>query len=262
MADRFSGPSLQIGGREIRNRFFLGTGKFGGKKLMAEAIAACGAEVVTIALRRAEPMAGTERLLDFLPPGIICMVNTSGARNAAEAVRMARLAREAGMGNWIKVEVVDDDKYLLPDNEETVRATEILAGEGFVVLPYMYPDLYTARKLVRAGAAALMPLGSLIGSGRGLKTADFIAIMLAETDLPVIVDAGLGKPSHAACAMEMGAAAVLANTAIAAAGDPVLAARAFALAVEAGRAAYLAKLLEERAEASASSPLEGFPFVR
>ena len=262
MPDRFTDEPLRIGGREIRNRFFLGTGKFGSRKLMAEAIAACGAEVVTIALRRAEPMAGTGSLLDFIPPGVVRMVNTSGARNAGEAVRMARLAREAGMGNWIKVEVIDDGKYLLPDNAETIRATEILAGEGFVVLPYMYPDLYAARNLVRAGAAALMPLGSLIGSGRGLKTADFIAIMLAETDLPVIVDAGIGRPSHAAGAMEMGAAAVLANTAVAAARDPVRAARAFALAVKAGRDAFLAGLLEERAEAGASSPLDRIPFER
>ena len=262
MSYRFADEPLRIGGREIRNRFFLGTGKFGSKELMAETIAACGAEVVTIALRRAEPMSAPGSLLDFIPPGIIRMVNTSGARNAREAVRMARLAREAGMGNWIKVEVIDDGKYLLPDNTETIRATEILAGEGFVALPYMYPDLYVARNLVRAGAAALMPLGSLIGSGRGLKTADFIAIMLAETDLPVIVDAGLGRPSHAAEAMEMGAAAVLANTAIAVAKDPVRAARAFALAVEAGRAAFLAGFLEERAEASASSPLDRLPFER
>jgi thiazole synthase len=262
MSDRFDDEPLRIGGREIRNRFFLGTGKFGSMELMAEAIIACGAEVVTIALRRAEPMSATGSLLDFIPPEIVRMVNTSGARNAQEAVRMARLARAAGMGNWIKVEVIDDNKYLLPDNTETIRATEILAGEGFVVLPYMYPDLYAARNLVRAGAAALMPLGSLIGSGRGLKTADFIAIMLAETDLPVIVDAGLGRPSHAAEAMEMGAAAVLANTAIAAARDPVRAARAFALAVEAGRDAFLAGFLEERAEASASSPLDRLPFER
>jgi thiazole synthase len=262
MPDHFTDEPLRIGGREIRNRFFLGTGKFGSRKLMADAIAACGAEVVTIALRRAEPMSGTGSLLDFIPPGVVRMVNTSGARNAGEAVRMARLAREAGMGNWIKVEVIDDGKYLLPDNAETIRATEILAGEGFVVLPYMYPDLYAARNLVRAGAAALMPLGSLIGSGRGLKTADFIAIMLAETDLPVIVDAGIGRPSHAAGAMEMGAAAVLANTAVAAARDPVRAARAFALAVEAGRDAFLAGLLEGRAEASASSPLDRIPFER
>lgn len=262
MSDRFTHGPLRIGGREIRNRFFLGTGKFGSKKLMAETIAACGAEVVTIALRRAEPMTATENLIDFIPSGIVRMVNTSGARNAGEAVRMARLAREAGMGNWIKIEVIDDGKYLLPDHTETIRATEILAGEGFVVLPYMYPDLYTARNLARAGAAALMPLGSLIGSGRGLKTADFIAILLAETDLPVIVDAGLGKPSHAAEAMEMGAAAVLANTAVAAAEDPVLAARAFALAVEAGRSAFLAGFLEERSGAHASSPLDRLPFER
>ena len=204
---------------------------------MAEAIAACGAEVVAIALRRAEPTAGTGSLLDFHPARASSAWSIpSGARNAAEAVRMARPGpRGRGWGNSIKVEVIDDGKYLLPDNAETVRATEILAGRRVRRPPYMYPDLYAARNLVRAGAAALMPLGSLIGSGRGLKTADFIAIMLAETDLPVIVDAGIGRPSHAAGAMEMGAAAVLANTAIAAASDPVLAARAFALAVEAGR---------------------------
>lgn len=196
--------------------------------------------------------------MEYLPPEVILLTNTSGARNAAEAAHIARLARAAGCGDWIKIEVVTDHKYLLPDNEETIRATEVLAAEGFVVLPYMSPDLMAARKLVKAGAAAIMPLGSPIGSNRGLRTKELVRILVEEIDVPVIVDAGIGRPSEAAEAMEMGCAAVLVNTAIATARDPVAMARAFALAVEAGRGAYSAGAGPVRASAVASSPLTGF----
>jgi thiazole synthase len=186
------------------------------------------------------------------------MPNTSGARNAAETVRIARLARAAGFGDWVKIEVITENRYLLPDNYETLKATEILAGEGFVVLPYMSPDLIAAKQMVNAGAAAVMPLGSPIGSNRGLKTRELIRILIEEIPLPIIVDAGIGRPSEAAEAMEMGAAAVLVNTAIATAGDPVTMAEAFGLAVKAGRMAFLAGTDEAQEYARASSPLTGF----
>jgi thiazole synthase len=186
------------------------------------------------------------------------MPNTSGARDAAEAVRIARIARAAGTCNWIKIEIISDQKYLLPDNYETIKAVEILAKEGFAVLPYMSPDLMAARRMVDAGAAAIMPLGSPIGSNRGLKTRELVRILIEEIKLPVIVDAGIGRPSEAAEAMEMGAAAVLVNTAIATADNPVLMAEAFAQAVEAGRKAYLSGPGATREFASASSPLTGF----
>ncbi|MBU4404629.1 MAG: thiazole synthase [Candidatus Aminicenantes bacterium] len=248
---------LVIAGRSIRNRFFLGTGKFSSRELVGEAIRAAGIEVVTVALRRIEPERRSESILHQIPAGVVRLVNTSGARDAQEALRLARLARATGLGDWIKVEVVDDSKYLLPDNDETVRATELLTADGFVVLPYIFPDLYIARRLQRAGAAALMPLGSPIGSNQGLQTREFIRILIAETGLPVIVDAGLGAPSQAAESMEMGAAAVLANTAVATAADPVQMARAFSLAVAAGRAARLAGLPPPGLP-SASSPMSGF----
>jgi thiazole synthase len=188
----------------------------------------------------------------------VLLPNTSGARTAEEAVRIARLARAAGCGDWIKIEVINDQKYLLPDNAETVRATETLAREGFVVLPYMCPDLPSARRMVDAGAAAVMPLGSPIGTNRGLRTREMIQILIDELSLPVIVDAGIGRPSHAAEAMEMGAAAILLNTAIASARDPVAMAEAFKLAVRAGRMACLAGMGATGRTASASSPLTGF----
>jgi len=178
-------------------------------------------------------------ILDYIPEGVTLLPNTSGARTAQEAVRIARLARELGCGDFIKIEVIRDSKYLLPDNQETIKATEILANEGFVVMPYMYPDLNVARDLVSAGAAAVMPLGAPIGSNKGLCTKDFIQILIDEIDLPVIVDAGIGRPSQACEAMEMGAAAVMANTAIATAGNIPAMAEAFKKAVEAGRSAYL-----------------------
>ena len=215
-------------------------------------------EMVTVALRRAN-IGGGNNILDYIPSNITLLPNTSGARTAAEAVRIARLAREVGCGDFVKLEIIGDSKYLLPDNNETVRATEILAKEGFIVMPYMYPDLYAARALVSAGASAVMPLGSPIGTNKGIRTKDFIKILLDEIDLPIIVDAGIGRPSEAAEAMEMGVSAVMANTAIATAGNVDLMAAAFKNAVIAGRQAYLAglgRVLESKAEAS--SPLTGF----
>ncbi len=249
---------FKIGGRELSSRLFLGTGKFPTYSCIPEVIRRSGAQVVTIALRRMDFDSPAENMADYLPEGVLLMTNTSGARNAAEAVRTAHLARAAGCGDWIKVEIVTDHKYLLPDNFETVKATEILAGEGFVVLPYMSPDLMAAKRLVQAGAAAVMPLGSPIGSNRGLRTKELVRILIDEIELPVIVDAGIGSPSEAAAAMEMGCAAVLVNTAIATARDPVAMAHAFSLSVAAGREAYLAGLGPMREYAVASSPLTGF----
>lgn len=249
---------LKIGGQELSSRLFLGTGKFSSNKLVPEAVHSSGAQVVTVALRRADPAYAEEDVAAFVPKNCIMMPNTSGARNAAEAVRIARLARAAGYGNWVKIEVITDNRYLLPDNFATIEATEILAAEGFIVLPYMSPDLVAAKKLAEAGAAAIMPLGAPIGSNRGLKTKELVRILIDEIDLPIIVDAGIGRPSEAAEAMEMGAAAVLVNTAVAMAGDPVAMARAFGLAVDAGRTAYLAGPGATQQYASASSPLTGF----
>jgi len=254
MEDRF-----MLGGKEFSSRFLLGTGKFGSKKAMEQAIIQSGTEIVTVALRRIDLEQTEENILAYIPENITLMVNTSGARNALEAVRIARIAREAGYGNWVKIEVINDSRYLLPDNHETIKATETLAAEGFVVLPYMHPDLYAGKALVQAGAAAIMPLGSLIGSNQGLKMRTLIEVLIEEIDeVPIIVDAGIGRPSHAAEAMEIGADAVLVNTAIAVAEDPVLMARAFAKGVEAGRMAYLAGMGREQGIASASSPLTGF----
>ena len=247
---------LCIGGREFTSRFILGSGKYS-LELIQAAVEHAGAQMVTLAVRRAN-LGGTDNILDFIPQGVTLLPNTSGARTAEEAVRIARLARELGCGDFIKVEVIRDSRYLLPDNAETVRATELLANEGFVVMPYMYPDLNTARDLQSAGAAAVMPLAAPIGSNKGLCTKEFIQILIDEIDLPVIVDAGLGRPSQACEAMEMGAAAIMANTAIATAGDIPAMAEAFKKAIEAGRAAYLAGLGRVRETASASSPLTGF----
>lgn len=249
---------LIIGGKEVDSRLFIGTGKFSSNRLIPEVIKASGAQVVTVALRRIDFYSEEENMLNYIPKDCILMPNTSGARNAEEAVRIARLARAAGCGNWIKIEVVSDNKYLLPDNFETIKATEILAKEGFVVLPYMCPDLMAARRLRDAGAAAVMPLGAPIGTNKGLKTRELVKILVDEIDLPIVVDAGLGKPSEAAESMELGAAAVLVNTAIATAGDPVMMAEAFDLAVKAGRAAYLSGAGAVKEFAEASSPLTGF----
>ncbi|WP_293982806.1 thiazole synthase [uncultured Clostridium sp.] len=248
---------LIIGGHEFDSRFILGSGKYS-LDLIKAAVENAGAQIITLAVRRATAD-GPANILDYIPKNITLLPNTSGARNADEAVRIAHLAREIGCGDFIKIEIMRDSKYLLPDNFETIKATEILAKEGFVVMPYMYPDLNVARDLVNAGAAAVMPLASPIGTNKGLCTKDFIKILIDEIELPIIVDAGIGKPSQACEAMEMGAAAIMANTAIATSGDVAAMAGAFKNAIEAGRAAYLAglgRVLEGRA--SASSPLTGF----
>ena len=248
---------LILGGHTFHSRFILGSGKFSLKKTK-KVIENGGVEMATLAVRRTNA-GGRENILDYMPDNVTLLPNTSGARTADEAVRIARLARELGCGDFIKVEVIRDTKYLLPDNPETVKATALLAKEGFIVLPYMYPDLNTARDLQAAGAAAIMPLGAPIGSNKGLCTKDFIQILVDEINLPIIVDAGIGRPSQACEAMEMGCAAVMANTAIATAQDVGEMATAFRLAVEAGRKAYLAglgRVLTDRGEAS--SPLTGF----
>lgn len=250
---------LVIGGRSLSSRFLLGTGKFKSKQELKEVIRRSGTGVVTVALRRIDLEKNEDNILCSIPENVALLANTSGARNAKEAVRIARMSREAGYGNWVKIEVINDSKYLLPDNEETVKATEMLAAEGFVVLPYMNPDLYTARALVKAGAAAVMPLGSLIGSNQGVRMRTMIEVLINEIgEVPVIVDAGIGRPSHAAQAMEMGADAVLVNTAVATAGDPPTMAGAFAKAIEAGRLAWVAGAGDEWRGARASSPLTGF----
>ena len=247
---------LVIGGHEFSSRFILGSGKYN-LDLIKAAVENAGAEIITLALRRANTQGG-ENILDYIPKGVTLLPNTSGARNAEEAVRIARLAREVGCGDFVKIEVIHDSKYLLPYNYETVKATEMLAKEGFIVMPYMYPDLNVARELANAGAAAIMPLAAPIGSNKGLATKEFIKILIEEIDLPVIVDAGIGRPSQACEVMEMGAAAVMANTAIATAGDIPAMAEAFKNAIQAGRQAYLAGLGRVIDKASASSPLTGF----
>ena len=248
---------LIIGGHEFNSRFILGSGKYS-LDLINAAVENAGAEIITLAVRRANTD-GNGNILNYIPKNVTLLPNTSGARNADEAIRIARLARELGCGDFIKIEIMKDSKYLLPDNFETIKATEVLAKEGFIVMPYMYPDLNVARDLKNAGAASIMPLASPIGTNKGLCTKDFIKILIDEIDLPIIVDAGIGKPSQACEAMEMGAAAIMANTAIATARDIPAMAGAFKNAIEAGRAAYLAglgRVLEGRA--SASSPLTGF----
>ena len=248
---------LIIGGHEFNSRFILGSGKYS-LNLIEAAVKDAGAEIITLAVRRANTK-DEENILDYIPENITLLPNTSGARDADEAVRIARLARELGCGDFIKIEIMRDSKYLLPDNSETIRATEILAKEGFVVMPYMYPDLNVARDLVNAGAAAVMPLASPVGSNKGLATKEFIQILINEIDLPIIVDAGIGRPSQACEAMEMGAAAIMANTALATAGDLPLMASAFKCAIEAGRKAYLSGLGRVLVRgAAASDPLTGF----
>lgn len=231
---------LIINGHKFTSRFILGSGKYS-LELIDATVKYAGAQMITVAVRRTNT-AESENILDYIPEGVTLLPNTSGARNAKEAVRIARLARELGCGDFVKIEIMRDTKYLLPDNYETVKATEILAKEGFIVMPYMYPDLNTARDLANAGAASIMPLASPIGSNKGLATKDFIQILIDEIDLPVIVDAGIGRPSQACEAMEMGAAAVMSNTALATAGNLPEMAAAFRQAVEAGRKAYLSGL--------------------
>lgn len=246
-----------LGSHEFTSRFILGSGKFS-LDLVKACVENAGTEIVTLAIRRANE-GGLANILDYIPENVTLLPNTSGARTAEEAVRIAKLSRELGCGDFVKVEVIHDSRYLLPDNYETIKATEMLAKEGFTVMPYMYPDLNAARDLANAGAACIMPLGAPIGSNKGLCTKEFIQILINEIDLPVIVDAGLGRPSQACEAMEMGAAAIMANTAIATSGDVALMASAFRDAIIAGRNAYLAgpgRTLDRGA--SASSPLTGF----
>lgn len=248
---------LIIGGHRFNSRFILGSGKFS-LDMTRKVIENGGVEMATLAVRRASSE-GEGNILDHMPKGITLLPNTSGARNADEAVRIARLARELGCGDFVKIEIIRDTRYLLPDNAETVKAVKMLSDEGFIPMPYMMPDLTAARDMAAAGAECIMPLGAPIGSNRGILTRDFIKIIIDEIDLPVIVDAGIGRPSQACEAMEMGCAAVMANTAVATAGDVASMAKAFRLAIEAGRLAYLSRpgrVLENRAEAS--SPLTGF----
>ena len=246
-----------LGGHEFTSRFILGSGKFS-LDLVKACVENAGTEIVTLAIRRANE-GGLANILDYIPENVTLLPNTSGARTAEEAVRIAKLSRELGCGDFVKVEVIHDSRYLLPDNYETIKATEMLAKDGFTVMPYMYPDLNAARDLANAGAACIMPLGAPIGSNKGLCTKEFIQILINEIDLPVIVDAGLGRPSQACEAMEMGAAAIMANTAIATSGDVALMASAFRDAIIAGRNAYLAGLGRTLDRgASASSPLTGF----
>lgn len=248
---------LIIGGHEFNSRFILGSGKYS-LDLIKAAVENAGAQIITLALRRIEG-GNVANIMDYIPKGVTLLPNTSGARTAEEAVRIARLSREVGCGDFVKIEVIRDTKYLLPDNAETIKATQILADEGFVVMPYMYPDLNVARDLQNAGAAAIMPLGAPIGTNKGLCTKDFIKIIIDEIELPVIVDAGIGRPSQACEAMEMGASAVMANTAIATAGDVPMMAGAFKKAIEAGREAYLSGVGRILTKGSApSSPLTGF----
>ena len=250
---------LKIADKEFISRLFLGTGKFGSSELMEQAILSSESELVTVALKRVDLETDTDAILSHLNHlRINLLPNTSGARNAKEAVFAAQLAREALETNWLKLEIHPDPKYLLPDAIETLKATEELAKLGFVILPYIHADPVLCKQLEDAGTAAVMPLGAPIGTNKGLRTSDFLEIIIEQSKVPVIVDAGIGAPSHAAYAMELGADAVLVNTAIAVAGNPVEMARAFKLAVEAGRMAYEAKLGKMQNSAVASSPLTSF----
>src|SRR5437870_2173736 len=249
---------LVIGGRELGSRLFLGTGKFPSVAALRDTIASTGTELVTVALRRVDPTA-EEDILDAIDLDRIQLLpNTSGAADADEAVRLARLARAAGLSDWVKLEVTPDPRYLLPDPVETLKAACVLCDEGFTVLPYCSADPVLCKHLEEAGCATVMPLGSWIGSNQGLRTRAALEIIVEQSLVPVVVDAGIGAPSHAAEAMELGADAVLVNTAVGTAGDPAAMAHAFRLAVEAGRRAYLAGLPAASKSATASSPLTGF----
>lgn len=249
---------LVIAGREFASRLITGSGKYADFEVMREATVAAGAEIVTVAVRLvdfdAEP---GEVITDYLPDGIQLLPNTAGAKTADDAVRVARLARAGGLSDWVKLEVIPDPRYLLPDGHATLIAAETLVNEGFTVLPYIQADPVLARQLEEVGCATVMPLASPIGSGRGVKMRETIGIIVEQATVPVVVDAGLGAPSHAAEVMELGADAVLVNTAIARAGNPVAMARAFGLGVEAGRAAFRAGVIPEQEVAVASSPLAG-----
>jgi thiazole synthase len=248
---------LVIAGRELRSRLITGTGKYTAPEVMRDAVVASGCELVTVAVGRIDLDSVGEAITDYLPQGVTLLPNTAGSATAEEAVRIARLARAGGLPGWIKLEVIPDPRWLLPDPVETLRAAEQLVEEAFTVLPYVLPDPVLQKRLEAVGCAAVMPLAAPIGSGRGLKLRHAIEIMVEQAEVPVVVDAGLGAPSHAAAAMELGADAVLVNTAIARADDPAAMACAFRLAVEAGRAARLAGLIEARETAEPSSPLGG-----
>lgn len=247
---------LNLGGRLFDSRFIMGSGKFD-PELISACIDEAKTQIITLAIRRVNQDQNAS-ITKFIPKNITLLPNTSGARDANEALRIARLGKELGCGDMIKIEVIRDSKFLLPDNYETLKAIELLASDGFIPLAYMMPDLVVARDMVNAGAAAIMPLAAPIGSNKGLSNKDMIQILIDEIELPIIVDAGIGRPSQACEAMEMGCAAVMANTAIATAGDIRVMARAFGKAVEAGRDAYLARLGRVQNRASASSPLTGF----
>jgi thiazole synthase len=247
---------LVIAEREFGSRLLVGTGKYDSFDTMREAVLASRCELVTVAIRRIDIDTRGEDIMSFLPENVLLLPNTSGAETAEEAIRVARLARSGGLPDWIKLEVIPDTRYLLPDPVETLKAAAALVEDGFTVLPYVLPDPVLAAKLEEVGCATVMPLAAPIGSGRGLKLRDSIRIVIEQATVPVVVDAGLGSPSHAAEAMEMGADAVLVNTAIARAGDPVSMAHAFRLAVEAGREAFLAGIMGE-GDAEASSPPVG-----
>src|SRR5512136_1588716 len=253
---------LTIAGREFHSRLILGTGKFSSPEAMRDALEASGTEIVTVALRRAD-LSGKKdpfaNILEFIDPNrYLLLPNTSGAINADEALRLARLSAAAGLPKWVKLEIHPDPRYLLPDPVETLQATELLVREGFTVLPYINADPVLAKRLQEAGSATVMPLGSPIGSNRGIQTRDQIRIIIEQATVPVVVDAGLGAPSHASEAMEMGADAVLVNTAIAVASDPNRMATAFRMAVEAGRAAFEAGMPAQQDTASPTSPLTAF----
>ena len=249
---------LVIAGREFGSRLFLGTGKFPSNAALEAAIVASGTEMVTVALRRIDTTAD-EDILDAVDPSrVLLLTNTSGADDAEEAVRLARLARSGGYPTWIKLEITPEPRYLLPDGVETLKAAEILCREGFTVLPYVNADPVLCKRLEEVGCATVMPLGSWIGSNQGLRTKAALEIIVEQSLVPVVVDAGIGAPSQAAEAMEMGAGAVLVNTAIGTAGDPAVMADAFRMAVDAGRQAFLAGLPAVGRSAEASSPLTGF----
>jgi thiazole synthase len=248
---------LVIAGRELASRLILGTGKYPSLEVMRDAVVASGCELVTVAVRRVDLDEQAEAITDWLPPDVTLLPNTAGCVTAEEAVRVARLARAGGLPDWIKLEVIPDPTYLLPDGEETLRAAAELVAEGFTVLPYVQPDPILQKKLEAAGCASVMPLAAPIGTGRGLKLRPAIELMIEQAEVPVIVDAGLGAPSHAAECLELGADGVLVNTAIGMADDPVAMARAFRLGVEAGRTARLAGILEESVTARPSSPITG-----
>lgn len=249
---------LRIAGRDFTSRLFLGTGKFPSNDALRDAIVASGTEMVTVALRRVDLDAETDILDAIDTDKVLLLTNTSGAMDAEEAIRLARLARAAGLPDWIKVEVTPDPRYLLPDPIETLKASEVLCAEGFTVLPYCSADPVLCKRLEEVGCATVMPLGSWIGSNQGLRTKAALEIIVEQSIVPVVVDAGIGAPSQAAEAMELGADAVLVNTAIGTAGDPAAMADAFRLAVDAGRAGFRAGLAGARRDASASSPLTGF----